>query len=425
MVYLNVNSISLKQRKYILISDGKLHLSRDFRIDLSQVFPDSVVFKKMEIYWEVEGSYKNGKLLLKVVNYNPTAYYLWGTQDVKNSIEDIKFENLEQDKLKQFLSSDNNPTQKTSESQHKGQKNTTASGNLIDSAADIIQQYKKDPVQKTITEQFDVLYKDATIKNGMIVFEKKFSWYPLPIDIAVINSFLKEEFDAIKYYFGKVNNRKKRFSVHTVIKLVDNTITEVLATSFEIAQINEELIDVIKRARIKKAISSQSKNGKSLIDIDELFESIDGREGYNILNQSSEEIINEVITWKGIRNGKQLQYLSGLKQSKDKKMLFTLEPKFGFMFTITSTHKNYYCWELRDSHATYIWAIDNSAPTTRIEDIITYIQEVGRNTYRRQYSLALIDQDVQFERLIHSMNGESDPFGNWKSQLENFMRINS
>lgn len=419
----------MANRKIILIADGKLHLSRSFSMDLSEVFSSDLKFSRRDIFWEVEGNYEAGKVVLRVVNYHPIDFTNFGRQELTKSIREIKFENLNWNELQHFLWSWNGMTQRMIENRYdgpkseKGQQNPTINipSRRINQFTDVVILENREPIQTTRHEEFDVLYKDATIKNGVIEFEKKFSWYHSRILIEIENPFLIEEFDSIKFYFGKVTSGAKRFSVQASFTLVDNIVSDVSAISPEIAQINDELVDVIKKKRIKEVIHLQSKKEKSLIDADELFESLDGNKK-NLLSQTSEEVISEVITWNGIRNGKQLQYLSGLKQSKDKKVLFSLKPHFGFMFTIVGQNKCHYCWELLNSHATYIWTIDNNAPDDRMEEIISRIQEGGRNSYKQLYKEGLVDQDTRLKVLIHSSKTGVDPFSQWKSQLEDIIR---
>ncbi len=410
--------------KIILIADGKLHLSRGFSIDLYEIFSRDLKFSKRDIFWEVEGNYQSGKVVLRVTNYHPSDFTNFGRQELTKPITEIEFENLNWNELENFLWSWNNITRKNIENHYDGPKSEPNKNSVPNNPSRRISQFpdfilveNREPIQTTVHENFDVLYKDATIKNGIIVFEKKFSWYHSRISIEIENSFLKEEFDSIKFYFGKVINGTKRFSVLAIFTLIDNIVTGISATSHEIEQVNEELVDVIKKKRIKEVINVQSKKEKSLIDADELFESLDKNEK-NLLNQTSEEIINEVTTWDGIRNGKQLQYLSGLKQAKDKKILFSLKPHFGFMFTINGRNKNHYCWELLNSHATYIWTIDTDVPDSRMEETITRIQEIGRNNYKQLYKAGTVDDDLKFTALFHINAGEQDPFAVWKTQLD-------
>ena len=58
------------------------------------------------------------------------------------------------------------------------------------------------------------------------------------------------------------------------------------------------------------------------------------------------------------RNVKQLVYLSGKKHERTQKIRFTLNPLFGFIFFISGKNKNHICWELLNSHATYIWSFN-------------------------------------------------------------------
>jgi hypothetical protein len=167
------------------------------------------------------------------------------------------------------------------------------------------------------------------------------------------------------------------------------------------------------------------KPDKNLFTADEINPQINDFTNEDYLNENELDIIQLILSQKDIRNKKQLQYLSGLKQNSTEKILFTLKPLFGFLFFIKGKNKNHFCWELLDSHATYVWSLDKldsqKNQITRIEECIGLIKNIGRNNYKTNYSKNLIDSDILFNTINHAESNDKNGFIDWKSRLNELL----
>jgi hypothetical protein len=128
-----------------------------------------------------------------------------------------------------------------------------------------------------------------------------------------------------------------------------------------------------------------------LFTADEVLSRIDGNtDSGNVFKQNERDIINIFLQGKDIRNKKQLEYLSGTKHNPQEKIRFTLKPIFGFLFCIVGEKFNHFCWELLNSHATYLWSFERSISTDnqfkRVENTINTIRVIGRDEYRKAYN---------------------------------------
>lgn len=144
----------------------------------------------------------------------------------------------------------------------------------------------------------------------------------------------------------------------------------------------------------------------------------------NVFNQTEKDILNFFLEKKGVRNKKQLAYLSGKKQSENHKLRYTLNPNFGFLFLVEGEKNNHFIWELLNSNATYIWSIEKSEREVelqfkRIEDIVNTVRTSGRENYKSAYRNNHQDNDLVF-RVISHENIDSnliDEFPKWKNKL--------
>jgi len=107
----------------------------------------------------------------------------------------------------------------------------------------------------------------------------------------------------------------------------------------------------------------------------------------NVFNQSESDIIKSLTKTEYVRNRKQLEYLSDIKQTNKSKIHYTLNPLFGFLFLNESKYKYHFVWELLQSHATYIWSINKENKNisflyAKIEEIINVIKLIGRDEYK-------------------------------------------
>lgn len=222
-----------------------------------------------------------------------------------------------------------------------------------------------------------------------------------------------------------MNSRK--FRVNATITTTGGEVISVTATAPQIAMINEVLVDSIKYQRTLSLTKSPKLPDidKSLFTAEDIFNTgeSDDVEG-NVFRQDEKDILQFLITHHNTRNKKQLEYLSGYKQSANFRIRFTLHPNFGFLFLIEGRENNHFVWELLNTHATYVWSIGKSERDIelqyrRVEDIINTIRNTGREQYKRAYKNNHHDSDLVFCSIEHDDITSSfvDGFVKWKHKL--------
>lgn len=288
----------------------------------------------------------------------------------------------------------------------------------------------KGPYTEHLNINFSVKFQEATFINGSVTFKKYIKKIGTEIDFRIENSCLLEEFDNIKLWFSK-KLKTKKFNVRSIITLVDLKFSHATASSPEIEMITPNIIESIKYDRTI-ALTKPPKTDnpeKSLYNTDDLFQLIDpeNRDG-NVFNQSGPEIIKSLTQTEFVRNRKQLEYLSDVKQTIKSKIHYTLNPLFGFIFLNETKLKYHFVWELLQSHATYVWSIDKenkdiSSLYTKIEEIINVIKIIGRDEYKKTYSTKNIGYEFTFKSIDHhdiTINTD-DGFKKWKLKLDELL----
>jgi hypothetical protein len=195
---------------------------------------------------------------------------------------------------------------------------------------------------------------------GYVKFSKHIKKLNQSLDFKITNENILTEFDNIKYWFSK-KLKIKKFKVKAYFTLIDNRLTEFTATSKDIDNIDQNLIEGVKVQRtlgITKSIRPQEID-KGLFTADDLY-SLDNKndlEG-NVFKQTEKDILDMLIEKCSIRNRRELIYLSGSKQSLNYRIRFTNYPNFGFIFATEGELNNHFIWELLNSNATYIWTVE-------------------------------------------------------------------
>jgi|JI9StandDraft_1071089.scaffolds.fasta_scaffold56670_2 hypothetical protein len=427
----------------IMIKDNKIYLTPNDYFSLEQTNLSNAQLgfsKKKDIYFEIEFEKENRKLIVRIMNYKSEEKSRFDRQQVKSEISFIEFTNLDREQIDEFIVSgylDKLPLKKDApkitrlENKFNPLKEEIIRKPYIRSNF-ISQVFPKkvmdlSPRTKTREEKFDFPFKDADFNLGFVSFHKKFIWHEEPIHFRIENAYIRNEFDHIKNYFPKVFNGKSNFKVNACITFEDDVIKKVEAKSIEIEQINETVIDNIKVNRINNlsSVPSFHRIDKSLFTADEIFSNFVENEN-NVFSQSEKDIVDSILDYKkNIRNKKQLLYLSAERQSLKNKIRFTLKP-FGFVFLIEGESMFHYCWELLDTHATYLWSFrkdenDLLLQYNRIEKTINTIRNNGgRIKYKKSYRTKEIDTDLLFYHIEHKKeNSDSnDDFLEWVQKLK-------
>ena len=272
--------------------------------------------------------------------------------------------------------------------------------------------------EEIIDINFKVPILKLSFKLGYVEFTKKISEINEPITFKISNQFLIPEFDLIKPYFSKVLGTRK-IRVKGKIEKSENGIN-INCHSSEIKSINEQLISTVQRLSIEKKIKKPliTAVDKSIFTADEYFDDYEISKG-NKIRKSDQELLAEILDIKGVRNRKQLLYLSGKLQSKNTKLKFTLSPDFGFLFCVEGKEFKHFIWELLNTNATYIWSVAKSIPLKQaflmVETQINHIRDHGRMRYL-QFER---DDALLFSKIIHK-NANSvliDAFPLWRTRL--------
>ncbi len=285
---------------------------------------------------------------------------------------------------------------------------------------------ERSPIIAIHNIEFTVYFSDSYFMLGYVTFKKRVIEIDENVDFQIKNDFLLPEFDNIKSWFAK-KLKTKKFTVKATISTIDGKLSEVTATSPQIALIDAEFIDSVKFQRTIALTNSPriTEINKSLFSADEIFENLETEnlEG-NVFKQNEQAIFSFLLDNFKTRNRKYLEYLAGSKQTENSTLRFTLHPHFGFLFCIEGEQNNHFIWELLNSHATYMWSIEKSEKAIemqykRIENSINIIRESGRQNYKRAYRQNHHDNDLIFCIIEHEKISSIfvDGFVTWKRRL--------
>ncbi|MBE7686451.1 hypothetical protein F7647_10365 [Tenacibaculum piscium] len=273
--------------------------------------------------------------------------------------------------------------------------------------------------------EFSEYFENSTFHLGYVSFNKKFDNLISTIEIKIYNENILPEYDYIKNYFSN-HFDNGIFNISTKIEIKNQEILSVNSSSKEIEAINNQIIDSIKEQRILKTIDliDDIENEKNTFTADEILSKVDN--SINIFKQTEEELINLILDLKNPRNKKQLVYLASKKHNPTEKIRFTLKPLFGFIFFIEGKENNHICWELLNSHATYLWTFKKTIPTSLIieesEININTIKQIGRQKYRKQVKKNELETNAKFSVINHSKSKQKEEFNLWKNKLESKLK---
>lgn len=284
--------------------------------------------------------------------------------------------------------------------------------------ADYSEQIEKN---KRIDINFQHLLIKTKFKMGYVEIEKKLKGFPKKIKINLENNNIIPEFDHVKPYFAKALGNRK-IEITGYLEIDETGEIKVKCQSKEISQINEELITTVRRLELKESIFNPKIYvvDKSLFTPEEYFEGIEEEQLGNTPSISKKDILEEILQLEGIRNKKQLSYLSGKLQSKKIGLRFTLSPEFGFLFHVEGEDMDHFIWELLNTHATYIWSLEKEGISLEkklklIEREVNIIRENGRIKYlNREKPVGVVFNKINHD---NSKTGVVDGFPNWKMRV--------
>lgn len=431
MLVKSIIFVFVARKVIIRISDGEIFFNDHFKLRDEQTnlaLSQLKLPKNYTVYWLIQQkSYDRAtqELFVQVDDYfyrlEDSNMFL--EQQPKTAIERVHFTNLRKPQLIQeaiaYYQKYVYPVHQWSE--------TVEENEITDEILNPLKEENvlEQPLSTTVVS-FWMPFKDAHFKLGYVTCRKYIDELRQVVDFQIENENLLAEYEYIKSYFPKILKKKKFLVEATIQHKGEQEIIEVDARSPELDSIDEDLIESVKTLRTESLIKRPkiADPDKSLFTSDDIFSTLDtdDPEG-NIFKQSEEDILHFLIGVRKVRNRKQLEYLAGKKQSESAKLKFTLHPHFGFLFLIEGKTMYHFCWELLNSHATYIWSCDKRKKLLlqykRIERTINAIRDMGRQQYKASYRDCHIDEDLTFSVIQHDAVNSNliDGFVQWKHRL--------
>lgn len=401
-------NVTNKRTIIISVSNQGIFLNPSMCLSLSKTnIPfDALQFKDSKsIYWLAEMiSYDSNSALLrlKIVDYNPSEVSNFTNQKPKALVEQISFEAFHWNTFQLFLSS------------YK--------------LKDIESIITREEFVKPILKEFEVAQRVSISKlkfeMGYVSFTKKFKWAKGQDKYRITLPESIPEYDYIKAYFSKIL-KKKSIDVQFQIKSDQSSTYVSKVVSHDLNKINSESIHVLKIQKMHEWSTKRPKfdaPDKALFDFDEMIALYDDQALGNV-DVFEKDLLFQVLEQKDIRNKFQLKHLSAHIHNENLKLMLTLVPQFGFVFTHVGREMIHFIWELLESHATYIWSIPlthRNKAREKVENEIKAINALGRTMYKSQFEAR---DDLFFNILVHKSSNYSyeQYFSKWRLKLESLL----
>ena len=422
--------------KILRIKDGKFYYTENDSIDIKDT---NIPHGKMsfsygrDIFWEVElFDFDNEKktVRVRVLDYSPENTSNYYVQKQKKLVKFFQFEKFQWTKLEPQLSSyqmsalsdiaDGIPSLSI-----RNNENLNIEERFKNSDENL-ESIKNQTIK--IDKEFSFFFKNANFKDGFVSVDFKPKLCSKKEEIKIFNKNIIREYHYVRNYFPKYLKGKK-FKVQLSGVIQFGKLINYEATSEEIESIDEDVISTVRNlidVEIFDSVDTE-KLDKSILSIEELIEESELNSTIKeSINKEPQKILHSIFKIKDVKNKKQLEYLAGFKQKGNCQLRFTLKPLFGFLFYVESGRQNHFCWELLNSHATYIWSFDSKLDfyekLNDIDNIINYIRINGRKKYK-QLEKSEDESSFSFSTVYHKnkLTKFKDGFAEWKNELEKIM----
>ena len=274
--------------------------------------------------------------------------------------------------------------------------------------------------RKPITILHRLSINKMKIGNGCLTYTKKVRWDKEPQTFTIEHPLMIPQMEFIKPYFHNIMNGKM-VDIEVSVLQQGNHVEVIKTHAPQLQKINKESLYIMRGLEIKNWVKSQKAQYQSNILQEDIDLSYDPLESGNI-DSIERELLNRIIAESDVRNKHQLLYLSDASSPSDRLML-TIQPQFGFIFTIRGEEMVHCIWELVDSHATYIWSFPHAMHSDLYFKILrrefATITEVGRQVYRDTY---VANHDYYLRTINHGSSTDPlvDRFINWRLKLEGY-----
>lgn len=385
---------------------------------------------------QVSYARESGTLKVRVIDYSPSGDQEFWEEEPETPVRRIEFEKMDWNKFSPLVysytlsqmegmffnaSEAYSSASATDRDEALKERLKWDIEHLRNKSPNLFFQEPRTPVIEEIQTVVKVKFEEATFRDGQITFKAKLKDFTIIREFSVENENLRAEFENIKPWF--VKKIGKSFIVSITLKLADKEITDATAFSEDISTINSEMIERINTQRVLMLVKTAriKDDGRSVFNHDEIFGILSEGDDANVFNSSADNILQILMDNGLAKNIRQLEFLSRDKQSLNEKLRFTLKPHFGFLFKAQTPTKQFFIWELLNSHATYVWEneVDDTNFYQLIEQEISFIKANGREEYRRYYK-HLPSKTFRFHLIEHDSADltEEERFQTWKNKLE-------
>jgi hypothetical protein len=277
---------------------------------------------------------------------------------------------------------------------------------------------KYEPVPKIIKEIVSIPLDDISFKSGFVTFKRRIANLENPIEFQVQNRHIREEFDAIKNYFGNILKAKK-FRFDITANILDKEITDVQVSSTDIDRIDDKIIESARLELVRSVANKKFEDDgdRTLLTLDDLFDVItENKLKADVLFEDEQSFVEDLLQVSNTKHYRQLRFLSNKHAFLVMRLRFIVKP-FSFIFLIEGESCFYIVWEtLNTTEATYIWRAEKDVDTLKaelktVDTIIRNIKTSGKATYLSQ-------AEENFTRVYHDYSDPVAGFVRWKTEVE-------
>ncbi|MCB0531997.1 MAG: DEAD/DEAH box helicase [Saprospiraceae bacterium] len=266
-----------------------------------------------------------------------------------------------------------------------------------------------------LDEKVKVPFENLDFLYGGICFIYPLAKFNLDLRFEIEHLHMRPEFDVLKPYFAKVL-RSKHLHVAVFAEFQNGVLISQLATSDDLAAINQEIIESVKFRFLEKEIIGRAAGpheNNQVLDSEQVQDIAPGGTG---MYGSGEELLEAVLKDERVKHFRQLRYLADRHERMILKLRFVLSP-FSFVFLLAGEEQFHIILETLDTEeATYIWHIAKDKQLLRealkrINHDLNIIRQHGRQYF-------LDTQPAGFSRVVHDYSEGRKGFVVWKDILE-------
>jgi hypothetical protein len=230
----------------------------------------------------------------------------------------------------------------------------------------------------------------------------------------ITNEDIRPEFAVLKPYFAKALKSKK-VKVGIRLEIQNGNLISKNATSFDLEQLNHEVIEGMKFSFIAKdVLGGKNVNGaKGILDLNGCT---NPSQNAIPLYKSEQDFLDDLLKWKSVKHFHQLKYLAQRHDVNVLRIRFILTP-FSFVFVTTGEKQYHIVLETLDTEeATYIWHLNKDSDAFHehlqtIDKAIAQLRSEGRQAY-------LDSNPENFSRIVHDYSDPKKGFILWKGMME-------